>query len=256
MSSGDAVLPPPTNPTRTLSADAIAAASSLVQRTGLVRDRLDFDSVALGNSYLQRVLQMNPHDALARATLLYERTRERNIRLHEMLTSVPADSRYQKIVSLSEADQVQYLPWLAYSEYMTADYYKHDQAAMKTAYARVRKYAEQMLKLAPKFKDSPDYGTLVYEANAVLGLVTFREGGDTQVAVKYAIEASNAPASEELAYRPLSELQELARYLARYGERESVAGCLERIAKINIVDRDRLLEDAAKIRQGISPWYR
>ena len=47
--------------------------------------------------------------------------------------------------------------------------------------------------------------------------------------------------------------QRLAEYLLREGERASVADYLEKTAERFLVERDRLLKDAAQIRAGIMP---
>src|SRR4030095_10381595 len=62
-----------------------------------------------------------------------------------------------------------------------------------------RKYANDGLALAPKYRDHPSYGTVVFNANMTLGALALREG-DTRMAVEYLRRAAQAPPSEELTY--------------------------------------------------------
>ena len=105
---------------------------------------------------------------------------------------------------------------------------------------------------ASQVRESPDYGTVLYEANVALGAHRLRDG-DTRGAVRYLREASMAPPSKALAAGNLSLDSRLVNYLLKAGEYEPVADFLERAAALKTYDRDRLLKDAASVRAGRMP---
>jgi hypothetical protein len=68
------------------------------------------------------------------------------------------------------------------------------------------------------------------------------------------LEAAEGPRSDQLATLRLFSLdRRLVNHLLKDGERESVAVFLERSARLRDVERERLLKDAAAIRQGVMP---
>ncbi len=119
--------------------------------------------------------------------------------------------------------------------------------------------AQDALKLAPKFRGDPDYGTAIYNANMTLGMVVMRVDGNKKAATKYLLAASKAPATEELAYGMSYFVQRLPVLLLKYGgpeQRAAVIEFLERLGKISKRSDMPLLESAAQLRQGLMPlWY-
>jgi hypothetical protein len=226
---------------------------------GLYQDhKIDFDPLPLGRSYLERSRQLDPNSVRTRRVL--ENLRESDLmwRASGLLRDVPKELHFQKASALSETERLELLPFVAVQAWFEGDnagYYKHDKAAQKEAWDRAAKYAEEMLRLAAKFPDSPNSPRAVYEGHATLGLIAFREGRDTQIAVDHAREASKAAASENLAFGHSFQLQRLLGYLLKQGERESVVQCLERMAKIQVADSKMLLDAAAQIRQGVMPVW-
>jgi len=84
------------------------------------------------------------------------------------------------------------------------------------------------LALAPKFKDSPDYGWLFYRGNVARAINALRDG-DRKTAVHYMLEATKAPSSERLSEETFMSLDyKLTDYLLDAGERDSVAQFQER----------------------------
>jgi beta-lactamase regulating signal transducer with metallopeptidase domain len=236
------------------------AGYSLAQWSGgLYEDhKIDFDPLSLGRSYLERSLQLDPNSVRARRVL--ENLRESALmrRASGLLRDVPRELHYQKVSALSEAERLELLPFVAVYAWFEGDnagYYKHDKAAQKAAWDRAAKYAEEMLRLAAKLPNSSNSPRAVYEGHATLGLIAFREGRDTQIAVDHAREASKAAASEDLAYGHPFQLQRLLGYLLKHGERDSVVECLERMAKIQVADSKMLLDAAAQIGQGVMPVW-
>lgn len=216
----------------------------------------------LGKSYLEQALKMDPQSMQAHSVFVRGRVLERNAQMRQALRDVPGELTYAAVSTLPERDRFSSLTQLAETAYLDGeriDYYRHDTTSAvvaRAAWDLARKYAEDELSLAPKFRNDPDYGTAIFEANIVLGTVALRQG-DKKSAVRYMLEASRAPASEELAYSTWPSLTpKLLGYLLKYGERDTVIEFLERYAQINVVQQASLLEAADQIRKGIQPaWY-
>ena len=68
----------------------------------------------------------------------------------------------------------------------------------KAAWERARKYAQDALALAARLSNDPSRGFAIYEANMILGTLAMWDG-DQKTAVRFMLEASKAPSSEELA---------------------------------------------------------
>jgi hypothetical protein len=118
-----------------------------------------------------------------------------------------------------------------------------------------RQHAQRALRQAAKLPKDPDYGTAIYQANMVLGMLAMRDG-DRKAAVEYMLEASGAPPTEELAYAMQKFTFLLPGWLLKDGERESVVQFLERFAKTCVAGRKDLLDSAELIRRGQKPiWY-
>ena len=115
-----------------------------------------------------------------------------------------------------------------------------------------KRYAEDALALAPRYRDHPEYGTAIYLANMTLGTLALRDG-DTKKAVLFLRNASRAPASEELAYSNgivSSHHWHLAADLLKLGEKEAVLEFLDRMSAISVANRYELREAATEIHGG------
>jgi hypothetical protein len=227
----------------------------------LVFDRqlkTDFDPAELGKSYLERALALNPQSTAARSLLVHLRNAARNQHALEILRKIPKDSQYQTVSALPENERFGVLPILAelaYFEGENIDYEKHDRAAAQAEWDRAAKYCQELLTLAPKFRNESYYGYAVHSANMILGTLALWQG-ESKTAIRYLREASQAPASEELAYSAAPAAERLVKYLLKSGEREAVIQFLEAMAKTNVVQKDYLLKSAAAIRSGQMPeWY-
>jgi beta-lactamase regulating signal transducer with metallopeptidase domain len=248
----------------------------------LARTYRDEDRQRLGRQLLERALQINPQQHSARRLLVSLEDNDRNSKLRRALRikaaelaggELPAKLRDQSVLSedearklkeleeralehLPEADRFAILPGLAGSDYMMAENFNHtkkDKGATDAAWARSKRYAQQTLALADKFREHADYGWAVYHARIALGAHALREG-DKDAAVRYMLEAANGPASSSLDERFFFGLDtRLVNYLLKEGERESVAQFLEKSAGLRSAERDRLLTDAAAIRAGRMP---
>jgi hypothetical protein len=237
---------------RILSSAGQSLALYLTQVKGL-----DFDPRPLGVSYLERALQLNPQSTQAHATLVSIRRGARMQRQSEILRNVPEDSQYQVVASLPEAERFDYLPWLLQLSFMRAqdaDYHEKPTAA-KSAWSSTERYGQDLLSLAARFQQHPNYGTAIYIGNLGLSSVALHEGNQRK-AVRYLNDAANAPSSEEFAYSTDGVAQRLIGQLLKNGERESVIEFLEKIAQIKVLERNQLLQAATAIRDGRMPiWY-
>lgn len=161
----------------------------------------------------------------------------------------------QAMAQLPEADRFILLPGRADMDYSMAEYWDHvgkkDVAGRR--WQRSKKYAQEALALAPRFRDHRDYGYVVYLANAAMAANVLREGHG-QEAVRYMRAAAEAPAAEKLAvHTALITPQRIVNYLLKEGEREAVAEFLEKSGQLRTAEREPLLKAAAAIRAGRMP---
>jgi hypothetical protein len=129
--------------------------------------------------------------------------------------------------------------------------FDYDQGDFDTA----RKEAQEILTQGSKFQSDPDYGTAVYQADMVMGLLAMQKH-DRPTALKYLKDAANGPSTENLANFEQSITYELPRWLLKDGERDSVVQFLERFAKTYTAGQRELLASAELIKKGQKPaWY-
>jgi len=208
----------------------------------------------------KRALQVNPGAVLAH-TMLF--TIGRQPQRGEPLWNPPPAQAYALVSALPERERFERLAHAARGAYQRIesltrwedDPLIRDRIALSRADAE--KYARDGLALAPKYRDHPAYGTVVFNANMTLGALALRDG-DAKTAVAYLRRAAQAPPSEELTFaRCMVSCWEwhLARDLLRRGEREAVAEFSERMADINVPDRIELRAAADEIRRGQPPRY-
>jgi hypothetical protein len=177
------------------------------------------------------------------------------------LWSAPPARAYESVVQLPEAERFELLPHLAQSACRSLESmarWDDDpliRDRMELSKRDAKRYAEDALALAPKYRSHPQYGTAIYLANMTLGTLALREG-DRKKAALFLRNASQAPPSEELAYSNgiVSSYQwHLAADLLKLGERDVVLDFLDRMAAINVADRFELREAASEIRRGRAP---
>jgi BlaR1 peptidase M56 len=230
----------------------LTAAGWFLARAGGWRPGIDFDPRFWAESCFKRALQINPDGVLAHTALLNVVSQQRN---RETLWAPPPASLDARVASLPEAERFQQLPGLARNAYHTLegvsrwdDPNLHDRREL--ARNQATRYAEETLKLAPKFRTDPDYGTAMYTANMTLSALALRDG-EKKKAVAYLRRASQAPASEELTYSDdIVSGWHVIRDLIAQGERQAVIDFLERMARTNLAERIDLREAAAALRRG------
>jgi beta-lactamase regulating signal transducer with metallopeptidase domain len=248
----------------------LTAGEALTMR---LRGSADAETVALGREYLERAVQLDPQNVRARAMLSSFLGNERRREIEGRLRASGArdafdefsDNTYAAVSALPAEDRLVYLPSAAESAYMRAesvDYTapekpeaERPEARKRAAqgFARSRQYANDLLTLAQRHREAPEYGDAIYRANTVLGVLALKDG-NRRKAVEHMRTAEAAPISEETRYTPHYGLRgRLVEYLLREGERESVAEYLEKSADRFPAERERLLKDAGQIRAGTMP---
>jgi hypothetical protein len=218
---------------------------------------IDFDPVALGKTYLDQALKLDPQSILVHQIVLNIRFQDRGGHTPSIPKGSSPEAEYRTIEALPEAQRCFRLSLLAEAAYLNADEIqasKGSTEAARTAVETARKSAQEALMLAPKFPTDPDAGTAIYNANMVLGLLANR-AGNRQSAVEFMLAASRAPTTEELAYSATDFSLKLPELLYQLGERDSVAEFLERFGQGNIFEKGWLLESAKAIRSGKKPLW-
>jgi beta-lactamase regulating signal transducer with metallopeptidase domain/tetratricopeptide (TPR) repeat protein len=255
----------------------LAAGRYLVQNAR--QTKVEFDHIALSTTYLERAVALNPNLHDAKRLLQARSDHDRQLALMDQLLVKKLDliggeigrkaragerlTREERamideiepraVAEMSEEYRFSELPRLAEHHYIWAEalaYTDRDIAGADGAYARSKRYAEDLLALAPKFKDDPSYSTAVHRATITLGAHALREG-DVRRAVQYLDQAAGIPPSGGAGYMGLQG--RLVNYLLDVGERESVARYLERVATSDPEWTKRMLTDAANIRAGRMP---
>jgi BlaR1 peptidase M56 len=187
---------------------------------------LDFDVLALARSYNDRALSIQPD---------FPEAFSLKLRLEEYANAERL--RNTRPEQLSQADQVTLLRGQMEKAFWDG---KMDEAESK---------ARELLALAARNTNDPEYGNAVFFANLSLGHVMLRRGEKRQSA-GYLLAASNAPPTDHLRYEYID--MTLARQLVDWDEREAVAQFLDRCAQFNHRGKE-MAEWAAQIRKGINP---
>lgn len=207
------------------------------------------DAHALGRQYVERALALKPDLVSARRTLRSADERERGLRIAKAV---------REGAPIAEADRLLHLAGKAASAYLRGDqrayYLKKENKPVPSfdeELAEAKAGAEDVLKLAAANPRHPDYTEVVMSAHQTLGLVALRQG-DREAAVDHLRESVKVPPMDETSSPTLYWLR-LTNYLLKEGERESVIGFFEELAKVSPTHRDRVLEDAAAIRAGRMP---
>ncbi|HTX37666.1 MAG TPA: M56 family metallopeptidase [Bryobacteraceae bacterium] len=218
---------------------------------------------ALGLRYLQRALALDPnsaeaHDGLARIrqqdfyTQFYQR-------MYQTVGQKPSETQYQKVSALPANQRFEFLPYLAENAYTRGDmldYYNHDRAGARQAWELARRYAQEALRLAPRFSSAANYGNCFYKANMTLGMLAMRVDGNRKAAREYLLAASTAHTTDNSVAPFTFKLPVLLLKYGGPGERKAVIEFLETYGKtLHRKDLDLLLA-AKQLRQGTMPlWY-
>lgn len=231
------------------------------------------ETSALTRHLFERAVALDPQNARARTGLADFQYSERWKAIQDRLRAAGApaafddfsDATAAAVSALPLEDRLFYLPGAAESAYLRAEYIDYTarekpEAAQAEArrraeggFARAGQYASDALALARTNEQAARDNDVVYRAETVLGVLALKDG-DRKAAVGHMHTAGAAPVSEPARYASHFGLRSrLAEYLLRAGERASVAEYLEKSAERTPTERDQLLKDAARVRQGMMP---
>ena len=115
-----------------------------------------------------------------------------------------------------------------------------------------RKYATELLALAPNFQGNWNYGNAIQDGNLVLGRIAVREGR-MEEAKKYLLEAGKSPGSPQMdSFGPNVSL---AKDLLEKGERDTVLQYFELCRKFWTMDDGKLDEWSKAVKAGEVPDF-
>jgi hypothetical protein len=203
----------------------------------------------MGMTYLRRAVDVDPHFVPAHQAYLRVVLSKKQSDLHTMLMKFPQESRFEAVMKLPEAQRFPSLRAMALYSFQEANSLAVlDPQKAENLQDLARAYADELLKLAPRFRNDPDYSGAVFSADILIGWIAARRG-DTETAVRFLRDASTVPSSEEMAYFPPSvPYDNLAGILAGSGHRPDVIAFYEHFAQINLSQRDYLLRTAWNLR--------
>jgi beta-lactamase regulating signal transducer with metallopeptidase domain len=216
------------------------------------------EGIALGKSYLERALQLNPQCMPAQNGLAYIQRMQESERMRQLVKPEVSEAQYKMVSELPEAERFQFLPSLAQNAYIKGnikEYYKHDAPGARQDWAFARRYAQDALSLAPQFSKDSNYRKAMFSANMVLGMVAMVVDGDIKAATKYLLAASKTPAADiSMAFF----IQRLPTALLKHGgpeQRKAVIEYLERCGPIFMSHGLIGPKDAEKLRAGNMPAF-
>jgi hypothetical protein len=117
---------------------------------------------------------------------------------------------------------------------------------------KARRYAEELLKTGAKYEADWNFGNAVHKGNLALGLVSLRSG-DLEGAKRYLLEAGRTKGSPQL--DSFGPNMTLAKALAEKGERDAVIQYLSLCGNFWQMDRGKLREWRALVKDGIVPDF-
>jgi hypothetical protein len=115
-----------------------------------------------------------------------------------------------------------------------------------------RKYANELLTLAQKFKGDWNYGNAIHDGNVVLGRIVLKEGG-AEEAKKFLLEAGKSPGSPQM--NSFGPNVTLARDLIEKGEKETVIQYFELCRKFWQMGQERLDQWRKDVKAGRTPDF-
>ena len=194
------------------------------------------EALALAESYAAKAVSLDPASELAKNIALRVQTYKEYARLNGLQKLPPEEQK-----RLGDADRLR----LVESEMNKAwgPTFKTPDLELTAQKAR------EVVEIAKRIPGDPHSSYAAFQANLTLGKVALRKG-DKREAARFLLAAADVPESEELRLGFTS--MNLARALVDWGDRETAAQFLERLAPKTA--RTKQLQDwAAQIRKGINP---
>lgn len=188
---------------------------------------VDFDVLALADSYLDRALSIDPDNVAAHSI----RVTVEGFQLSERMRATAPER------------------WGA-SDRLRFHRQQLEEAGWRGRTADAAAQARDLLSAAVQSPNDPDYGNAVFFANMALCNAALHQG-DKRAASRYLLAALEAPPTERLRYGSID--MSVVRHLVDWGERDAVAQFLERCSSFNVERGKDMAEWAAQIRKGANP---
>jgi len=115
-----------------------------------------------------------------------------------------------------------------------------------------RKYATELLTLAPGFKGDWNYGNAIQDGNLVLGRIAVKEGRVAE-AKQYLVEAGKSPGSPQM--NSFGPNMSLAKDLLEKGERDAALQYFELCRKFWKMDNGQLNQWSQEVKAGKAPDF-
>ena len=215
------------------------------------------EDVLLARDCLERAARLDPESVRTRTLLAYLVARERNRAAwlrdgavapadqYDALAALPPAERFEAMAEAG-VDALQSIRGAArFDDRNLAGY-------IETKTDNARRFASDVLDLAPRFAGAPDGGLFIYQAHMTLASTAMLDG-DVDGAIDALGNASLAPPAEGLTYGHGVAAWRVLLDLVDAGEQAAVVDFLEAMAERNLADRDRLLAAADDVRDGQSP---
>ena len=215
------------------------------------------EDVRLARDCLARAARLDPQSVRTRTMLadLVASERSRAAWLRDRVVA-PAE-QYEALAALPPADRFEAMAQAAVDALQSvrgaARFDDRNLAGyFETKTDNARRFASDVLALAPRFAGAPDAGLFIYQAHMTLASVAMLDG-DVGAAVDALRSAALAPPAEGLTYGHGVAAWRVLLDLVEAGERTAVVDFLEAMAERNLAERDRLLAAADDVRDGRSP---
>ena len=117
---------------------------------------------------------------------------------------------------------------------------------------KAKSYAEELLRLAPKYSKDWNYGNALHKGNLTLGRLSLLSG-DVENAKKYLLEAGRTPGSPQL--DSFGPNMTLAKELLEKGERAAVLEYFGLCGNFWKMGGQKLREWGALVKDGITPDF-
>jgi beta-lactamase regulating signal transducer with metallopeptidase domain len=218
---------------------------------------IDFDVVALGKTYLERAVALDPGATSAAALLAIRQTQERSWQVFKSLKGVWRPTP-EEVAALPETQRLDILWRLigdAFFEGENRIYNNKDTAGGRAAWQRLSIYANDALTIGPRHPEHPEAGQAMFNAHIHLGTVALFDG-DVRRALAHLEAAPGVVRPETKQYAGGVGTNRLVRYLLKAGEYDAVARYYDRMAPFNATEREFMTRSAEAIRAGRMPeWY-
>ena len=215
------------------------------------------EDLLLARDCLERAARLDPESVRTRTMLADLVASDRNRAALLRDRDVPPVEQYAALAALPAAERFEAMAHAAVRALMSvrqrARFNDRNLAGyIETKTDNARRFARDVLALAPRFAEVPDAGLFIYQAHMTLASVAMLDG-DVDAAVDALRRASLAPQAEGLTYGREVAGWRVLLDLVNAGERTAVVDFLDAFAERNLADRDRLLATANDVRNGRSP---